>query len=84
MEAEILEYVIKYLHHIASCKYPEEDCTCEVIGYDTKLITGGYLDSFSMVAVLVFIEKTFNVKIHEQFATPDNFDTINKMVKLIK
>ena len=28
----------------------------EEIKYDTPLITGGYVDSFSMVSLLVFIE----------------------------
>lgn len=54
------------------------------ITYDTSLINGGYIDSFSMVMVLFFLEKTFGIKIPEDEITPINFDTVNKMVELVK
>jgi len=53
------------------------------ITYDTSLINGGYIDSFSMVSILIFLQKTFNVKISNEDATPTNFDTVDKMMKLI-
>jgi len=97
MKDIILKYVIeqfgnntskeKRVKHYSYCLFPEEDCTCKdlmEISYDTSLISGGYIDSFSMVVVLIFIEKTFNVKIPDVEATPENFDTVNKMVNLIK
>ena len=74
------------IKHYSYCLFPEEECTCKdlnKISCDTSLISGGYIDSFSMVGVLVFIERTFNVKIPEKEATPNNFDTVNKMVELI-
>jgi acyl carrier protein len=72
--------------HYSYCSFPELDCSCKDlndINEDTSLITGGYIDSFSMVSVLIYIEKTFNVKISGKDATPANFDTVNKMVQLI-
>jgi len=75
------------LHHYSYCMFPEEECTCKdlnEITYDTGLITGGYMDSFSMTATLVFLEKTFNVKIPDIDATPANFNTVDNMVALIK
>ena len=96
MKDTILKYIIERFGegrvggdshiHYSYCSYPFESCTCKElddITYDTSLITGGYIDSFSMVAVLVFIEKTFHVKIPDKDATPNNFDTIDNMVKLI-
>lgn len=36
-----------------------------------------------MVAVLIFLQKTFEIKIPDIDATPDNFDTVNKMDELV-
>ena len=96
MKDLILEHIIEQfgddtpkderIKHYSYCSAPFEDCTCrdlQEINYDTGLITGGYMDSFSMVSVLVFLEKTFNVKIPEKEATPSNFDTVNKMAELV-
>lgn len=96
MKDIILQYIIESFgegrtggdshNHYSYCSFPFDECTCkslDCITYDTSLITGGYIDSFSMVVVLIFIEKTFNVKIPDIDATPKNFDTINNMVKLI-
>ena len=97
MKDIILEYIIKQfgsktvetkrMKHYSYCLFPEEECSCKdlnAITYDTSLISGGYMDSFSMVVVLVFLEKTFNVKIPDKMAMPENFNTVNKMVELIK
>jgi len=54
------------------------------ITYDTPLITSGLIDSFSMVSLLVFLENKFKVKIPPAKATPDSFDSINKITALVK
>ena len=53
------------------------------ITYDTPLITSGLIDSFSMVSLLVFLENKFKIKIPPDKATPDSFDSINKIVALV-
>lgn len=55
----------------------------KVITFDTPLITGGYIDSFSMVSLLVFIQHKFNITIPADQATPEAFDSVNKIVTLI-
>lgn len=73
-------------HHLSYCHFPEEECTCknlENIDYDTSLISGGYVDSFSSMAIVVFLQKTFNVKIPSKEISINNLDTINKMADLI-
>lgn len=96
MKDIILKYIIKQFadnttkdkrtNHYTYCMFPEKDCTCNdlnEITYDTPLINGGYIDSFSMVVVLIFLEKTFNIKIPDKDAIPSNFNTINTMVNLV-
>ncbi|MGD0583216.1 MAG: acyl carrier protein [Bacteroidales bacterium] len=55
----------------------------EDITYDTPLISSGYVDSFSMVSLLVFLENKFKIKIPPEKATPEAFDTVNSIVTLI-
>lgn len=95
MKKEIRDYIIEICQgtdpnyrtqHFSYCSFPGEDCSCKDISfikYDTSLIRDGYVDSFSMVEVLDFIEVKFDVKIPIEEATPDNFDTINRIVELI-
>lgn len=40
-----------------------EDGDDRVINYDTALITGGFVDSFSMVSLKVFLETKYNISI---------------------
>jgi acyl carrier protein len=54
------------------------------IDYNTPLISGGYVDSFSMITLLVFLEKKFMIKIPASKATPDAFNSINKIAELVK
>jgi acyl carrier protein len=69
----ILQYVIK--------EYIDDED--EKITYDTPLISSGYVDSFSMVSLLVFLENKFKIKIPPSKATPEAFDSVNKIVALV-
>ncbi len=73
MKTLILDYVKK--------EYIDDD---EVeIDFDTPLISSGYVDSFSMVSLLVYIEKKFKIKIPPQKATPEAFDSVTRIVDLV-
>ncbi len=69
----ILNYIIK--------EFLEEGD--EEITYDTPLISSGYVDSFSMVSLLVFVENKFKIKIPPDKATPEAFESVNKIVALV-
>lgn len=73
MKDLVLNYVIK--------EYLEDGD--EEITYDTPLISSGYVDSFSMVSLLVFLENKFKIKIPPEKATPEAFDSVNKIVVLV-
>ncbi len=51
--------------------------------YDTPLISSGYVDSFSMVSLLVFLQHKFKIKIPPSKATPEAFDSVNRIVSLV-
>lgn len=69
----ILQYVIdQYL----------DDESLEV-SFDTPLISSGYVDSFSMVSLLIFLENKFKIKIPASKATPEAFDSVNNIVALV-
>ena len=55
-----------------------------VINYDTPLISGGFVDSFSMVSLKVFLETKYNIQIPDAKASPEAFDSVNNIVNLLK
>lgn len=75
LENVVLEYVRK--------EYLEEGDPRDV-GPETPLITGGIVDSFSMVSLKRFLEKRCGVQIPDQEATPAAFDTVRSIVALVE
>jgi acyl carrier protein len=74
MQKVILEYVAdEYLE--------DED---EELELDTPLISGGIVDSFSMVSLKRFLENKYKISIPDDKATPEAFDTVNKICVLVK
>lgn len=74
MKDMVLEYVID--------EYVDEDDDDEVT-YDTPLISSGIVDSFSMVSLKVFLEKKYKISLPDKEATPEAFDTVNKICELV-
>jgi len=70
----ILAYVID--------EYLEEDDDQE-IDLDTELISGGIVDSFSMVSLKRFLEKKYDIQIPDADASPEAFDSVNKISALV-
>lgn len=50
----------------------------------TRLISGGIVDSFSMVSLLRFLEKKYSIHIPDEAATLDAFDTVQSIVALVR
>jgi acyl carrier protein len=72
---EILDYVKN--------EYIEEGDDREVT-YDTALISGGIVDSFSMVSLKVFLETKYKIQIPDAKASPEAFDSVNNIIVLLK
>lgn len=69
----ILAYVIE--------EYGSED---DEITYATPLISGGLVDSFSMVSLKRFLEVRYKITIPDDDATPEAFDSVNKIADLVR
>jgi len=54
------------------------------ISETTPLISGGIVDSFSMVSLLRFLEKKYSIHIPDEAATPEAFDTVQSIVALVR
>jgi len=79
MSEDVKKMIIDYVKK----EYLEEDSGVEV-NENTKLISSGIVDSFSMVSLKMFLEKKFQVKIPDDKATPDAFDSVNNIINLLK
>lgn len=73
MKEIIKNYVIR--------EYVEDDTD---VTYDTPLISGGIVDSFSMVSLKRFLENKYQIAIPDDKATPEAFDSVNKICVLVK
>jgi len=69
----ILNYVIE--------EYGSDD---EDITYDTPLLSGGLVDSFSMVSLKRFLEMEYKISIPDEEASPEAFDNVNKIADLVR
>jgi acyl carrier protein len=76
MKEMILDYIRK--------EYLDEDDAEEMeLDENTKLISSGIVDSFSMVSLKRFLEKKYEVSIPDAEATPQAFDTVKSIIELV-
>jgi acyl carrier protein len=75
---EMQKIVLTYVKN----EYLEDDE--EELGVDTPLISGGIVDSFSMVSLKRFLENKYKISIPDDKATPEAFDSVNKICALVK
>jgi len=53
------------------------------LGPDDPLITGGIIDSFSLVDLALFVEDNFGVRIADSELNSSTFDSLNQLSALI-
>ena len=78
MADELKEIVLKYV----TAEYLEDDA--DPITFDTPLISGGIVDSFSMVSLKRFLENKYKISIPDEQATPEAFDSVDKIAVLVR
>ena len=79
MADDIKQMIIDYVKK----EYLEEDSGQDVTE-TTKLISSGIVDSFSMVSLKMFLEKKFQIKIPDEKATPEAFDSVENIMNLLR
>ena len=76
MKDMILSYIKK--------EYLDEDEADDMtLDEHTPLISSGIVDSFSMVSLKRFLEKKYEVKLPDEEATPQAFDTVTTIIELV-
>lgn len=66
-------------------EYIDEDEADEIaLDENTPLITSGIVDSFSMVSLKRFLEKKYGISIPDDQATPDAFNTVASIIRLVE
>ena len=76
MKEVILSYIKK--------EYLDEDEADDMtLDEHTPLISSGIVDSFSMVSLKRFLEKKYEVKLPDEEATPQAFDTVTTIIELV-
>jgi acyl carrier protein len=77
MEDEIINSLTNYIA-TEIIKQPRR-----IIAPDEPIITSGLVDSFSLIDLALYIEKTFSVHIDDTELNADTFDTISQLAQLI-
>jgi acyl carrier protein len=77
--AELKDVILDYVKK----EYLEEDDDREIT-YDSPLISGGIVDSFSMVSLKRFLETKYAIQIPDAKATPEAFDSVENIIKLLQ
>jgi len=75
MSRTVRDYIIR--------EYVQEGDAQEITE-KTPLISSGLVDSFSMVSLLRFLEKKYVIHIPDAAATPEAFDTVERIVALVR
>ncbi len=75
---EIRDVVLEYVKN----EYMEDQE--DELTYDTALISGGFVDSFSMVSLKRFLETKYKISLPDNRATPEAFDSVTKITALVK
>ncbi len=75
MKQMILDYIRN--------EYIDDDDDDVELDENTKLISGGIVDSFSMVSLKRFLEKKYQISIPDEEASPEAFDTVTSIIALV-
>lgn len=75
MKDVVLEYVRE--------EYVDDEDDVE-LDENTPLISSGLVDSFSMVSLKTFLEMKYSIRLPDEEASPEAFDTVNSICALVR
>ncbi len=71
-EKQIIDYLLSNIIFTVNEIQPEQ-----------QLIESLLIDSISIIKVILFLEKQFNIRIEDEDLDPNNFETVKNMVNLV-
>ncbi len=71
----VKNYIVENLLHKGSV---------DSLSSDDSLLDAGLLDSTGIIQVVSFLESDFDIEISDEEIVPDNFETIDSIVALVK
>jgi len=78
MSDEMREKIIEYIRD----EYLEDESM--EVKEDTPLISSGIVDSFSMVSLKMYLEEEYKIKMTDEEASTEAFDTVGSILALVK
>jgi len=75
MKDVVLEYIRE--------EYVDDEDDVE-LDENTPLISSGMVDSFSMVSLKTFLEMKYGIKLPDEEASPEAFDTVDSICALVR
>lgn len=78
MKAEIISQLNSYITQ-EILKRPDKTLSAE-----EALISGGLVDSFSLVDLSLFVEQTWGVRLDDTELNAETFDTLDQLASLIE
>ena len=75
---EVRNTIVEYL-----CEGNPLLAQLENIPLDESLVELGYMDSFGVIDIVIFLEGTYAIQIRDDEITKEKFGSINKMASLV-
>jgi len=54
------------------------------VSEEDSLLENGIIDSTGVLELVTFVEKTYKIKVNDDEIIPDNFDSIENIIKFVK
>jgi acyl carrier protein len=54
-----------------------------MLGDDESLLETGTIDSTGVLEVVMFLEQTFGMKVHDREMLPENLDSVDRLVQFV-
>ena len=78
MSEEMRDKIIEYVRD----EYVEDESM--EVNVDTPLISSGIVDSFSMVSLKMYLEEEYSIKMTDDEASTQAFDSVGRIMVLVK
>lgn len=62
----------------------QEKTKCSTLNGDTDLMKSGLVNSLFALEIVMFVEKTFHIKLGRKDITAENFRTVNQIAALVE